>query len=58
MSVLNGKTNDIRVSVDSWNSRKPEDLEDFLVDYQKLCGSNYDLELICSDGSVQFYQVG
>ena len=44
--------------VHSFNSRKTEDLDDFLVEYQKLCGSDYDLEFMCSDGSVQFYQVG
>ena len=56
-SVLNGKTNGARVSVDSFSCRKTEDLDDFLVEYQKLCGSDYDLEFICSDGSVPFYQV-
>ena len=61
--VLNGKRNGATVivprsDVHSFNSRKSEDLEDFLVEYQKLCGSDYDLEFVCSDGSVQFYQVG
>ena len=44
--------------VDSFHSRKTEDLDDFLLEYQKQCGSDYDLEFVCSDGSVQFYQVG